>query len=74
MFGTKALNVMEGEVNRVLVLSQHAVIPLPYIVPRKVSPTLCLVPKRALNVMEGEVNRVLVLFQHAIIIYAIYCA
>ena len=36
----RALDVMECEVNRLLVLSSHAVVPLPYIVPRKVS--VCL--------------------------------
>ena len=32
----RALDVMECEVNRLLLLSSNAVIPLPYIVPRKV--------------------------------------
>ncbi len=33
----RALDVMACEVNRLLVLTAHALIPLPYIVPRKVS-------------------------------------
>ena len=37
MVPKRALNVMEGEVNRLLVLTKHAIIPFPYIVPRKVS-------------------------------------
>ena len=34
----RALDVMQCEVNRLLVLSSHALIPLSYIVPRKVRP------------------------------------
>ena len=37
MVPKRALNVMEGEVNRLLVLTKQAIIPIPYIVPRKVS-------------------------------------
>ena len=33
----RAVNVMEGEVNRLLVLIQNSIVPLPYIVPRRVS-------------------------------------
>ena len=32
----RAMDVMSGEVNRVLLLTKNAVVPLPYIVPRKV--------------------------------------
>ncbi|XP_022327050.2 coronin-7-like [Crassostrea virginica] len=35
MVPKRALNVMEGEVNRLLVLTKQAIIPIPYIVPRK---------------------------------------
>ncbi|XP_062610316.1 coronin-7-like [Saccostrea cucullata] len=35
MVPKRALNVMEGEVNRLLILTKQAVIPVPYIVPRK---------------------------------------
>ncbi|XP_056010098.1 coronin-7-like isoform X2 [Ostrea edulis] len=35
MVPKRALNVMEGEVNRLLLLSKQAIIPVPYIVPRK---------------------------------------
>lgn len=36
MVPKRALNVMEGEVDRLLLLTKHAIIPIPYIVPRKV--------------------------------------
>ena len=37
MVPKQAMDVMSGEVNRILVLAKHHVIPVPYIVPRKVS-------------------------------------
>lgn len=39
----RGLNVMQGEVNRVLLLSKHAILPLSYIVPRKVQSFLSLI-------------------------------
>ena len=32
----RAMNLMDGEVNRVMLLCKNSVIPAPYIVPRKV--------------------------------------
>ena len=37
----RALNVMEGEVNRVILLAKKCIIPVPYIVPRKVREFYC---------------------------------
>lgn len=37
----RALDVMKCEVNRLLVLGQHSIIPVPYIVPRKVKIWFC---------------------------------
>lgn len=37
MVPKRALNVMEGEVDQLLLLTKQAIIPVPYIVPRKVS-------------------------------------
>ena len=38
----RAMDVMSGEVNRVLLLTKNAVVPLPYIVPRKVGRLLLM--------------------------------
>jgi hypothetical protein len=53
MVPKRALNVMEGEVNRLLLLSKHAVIPTPYIVPRKVEYSYALHSTETISFTEG---------------------